>query len=169
MVDMVIIYRQHAFEFNFMPNLDGSTMFTYKANVMMRKFKSDSRAVRYTASLNVSDSGVEGSDMTYAVGLGYGIENHFSGAERLSTYWGYGAGVGYFDAGTETDDAGNETDLNGFTIGANAFIGADYYIIQKVYVGLELNYGLGVYSGDDITSWGLDGGVTGMMRVGFRL
>ena len=158
-----------AFEFNFMPNLDGSTMFTDKANVMMRKFKSDSRAVRYTASLNVSDSGVEGSDMTYAVGLGYGIENHFSGAERLYTYWGYGAGVGYFDAGTETDDAGNETDLNGFTIGANAFIGADYYIIPKVYVGLELNYGLGVSSGDDITSWGLDGGVTGMMRVGFRL
>ena len=42
-------------------------------------------------------------------------------------------------------------------------------IIPKVYVGLELNYGLGVSSGDDITSWGLDGGVTGMMRVGFRL
>ncbi len=158
-----------AFEFNFMPNLDGSTMFTDKANVMMRKFKSDTRVTRYKASLSVADSGVEGSDMTYGIGLGYGIENHFAGAERLSTYWGYGGLLGYFDNGTSVDVDGNEVDLTGLTVGAEVFIGADYYIIPKVYVGMELNYGLGIASSDDVTAWGLAGGVTGMMRVGFRL
>ena len=155
-----------AFEFNFMPNLDGTTMFTDKANVMMRKFKSDTRVTRYKASLSVADSGVEGSDMTYGIGLGYGIENHFAGAERLSTYWGYGGSLGYEDMGG-TDEAGEDLD-GSVTVGVGVFLGADYYIIPKVYVGLELGYGLGVASQDD-TSWGLDGGVTGMMRVGFRL
>jgi len=155
-----------AFEFNFMPNLDGTTMFTDKANVMMRQFKSDTKAVRWTASLNVADTGEEGSDMTYGVALGYGIENHLSGAERLSTYWGYGGSLGYEDMGG-TDEAGEDLD-GSVTVGVGVFLGADYYIIPKVYVGLELGYGLGVASQDD-TSWGLDGGVTGMMRVGFRL
>lgn len=160
-----------AFEFSFMPNLDAVAMFADRdgATVLMRQFKSDSRAVRWAASLSVADTGVEGSDMTYEVALGYGIENHLTGAERLSTYWGYGAGLGYFDAGTTTDDAGNETDNNGFSIGGAAFLGADYYIMPKVYIGLEMGYQLDVTSGNDITSWGLSGGVNGMMRVGFRL
>ena len=159
-----------AFEFNFMPNLDGTTMFTDKANVMMRKFKSDTRVTRYKASLSVADSGVEGSDMTYGIGLGYGIENHFAGAERLSTYWGYGGSLGYADGGDLMDDEGGVVETDGtFAIGANVFLGADYYIIPKVYIGLEMGYGLGLASGNDITAWGLTGGVNGMMRVGFRL
>ena len=104
--------------------------------------------------------------MTYGVALGYGIENHLAGAERLSTYWGYGGSLGYEDMGG-TDEAGEDLD-GSVTVGVGVFLGADYYIIPKVYVGLELGYGLGVASQDD-TSWGLDGGVTGMMRVGFRL
>ena len=158
-----------AFEFNFMPNLDGATMFTDKATVMMRQFKSDTKAVRWTATLGLGDKGTEGSEMGYEVSLGYGIENHFAGAERLSTYWGYGGLLGYFDNGTSVDVDGNEVDLTGLTVGAEVFIGADYYIIPKVYVGMELNYGLGIASSDDVTAWGLAGGVTGMMRVGFRL
>ncbi len=159
-----------AFEFNFMPNLDGTTMFTDKANVMMRKFKSDTRVTRYKASLSVADSGVEGSDMTYGIGLGYGIENHFAGAERLSTYWGYGGSLGYADGGDLMNDEGGVVETDGtFAIGANVFLGADYYIIPKVYIGLEMGYGLGLASGNDITAWGLTGGVNGMMRVGFRL
>mgnify|MGYP006103720693 CR=1 FL=1 len=161
-----------AFEFQFMPNLDGTTMFADTGmTVMMRRFSSDTKAVRWSASLDVADSGVEGSDMTYAVGLGYGIENHFSGAERLSTYWGYGGSLGYADGGgNSTDDDGNVVETDGtFGIGANVFLGADYYIIPKVYIGVEMSYGLGLTSGNDITAWGLTGGVNGMMRVGFRL
>ena len=41
--------------------------------------------------------------------------------------------------------------------------------MPKVYVGLEMGYGLSLASGDDITAWGLNGGVNAMLRVGFRL
>jgi len=160
-----------AFEFQFMPNLDGNAMFAdMSMTVSMRRFKSDTKAVRWSASLDVADTGIEGSDVTYAVGLGYGIENHFSGAERLSTYWGYGGSVGYADGGDLTDGDGNVVETDGtFDLGANVFLGADYYIIPKVYIGVEMSYGLGLASGNDITAWGLTGGVNGMMRVGFRL
>ena len=49
------------------------------------------------------------------------------------------------------------------------FLGADYYIMPKVYVGVEMGYGLAITSGDDLLTYGLSGGVNGMMRVGFRL
>ena len=163
-----------AFEFQFMPNLDGSAMFDDAgATVTMRKFKSATKAVRWSASLDVSDTGVDGDAMAYSVGLGYGIENHFAGAERLSTYWGYGASLGYGGVGdSEIDNGdGTTTDVEGvsaFSIGGGLFLGADYYIMPKVYVGLEMAYGLSVVSGDD-TGWGLEGGVNAMLRVGFRL
>lgn len=164
-----------AFEMQFMPNLDGATMFADKgATVTMRKFESATKAVRWSASLDVADTGVEGSAMAYSVGLGYGIENHFAGAERLSTFWGYGASLSYAGIGDEDvdDGAGGTTTIEGTSalgIGAGLFLGADYYIMPKVYVGVEMGYGLTLASGDDITAWGLSGGVNGMMRVGFRL
>ena len=149
-----------AFEMQFMPNLDGTAMFaeSNSGTLMMRSFKSEAKATRLAVSLEVADSGVEGSDTAFAVGVGYGIENHFSGAERLSTYWGYQGSLGFADNGTD--------DL--FTVGAGVFLGADYYIVPKVYVGTELGYGLGIISGDD-TAFALSGSVTGMLRLGFRL
>lgn len=164
-----------AFEMQFMPNLDGAAMFADRgATVTMRKFESADKAVRWSASLDVSDTGIEGSAMAYSVGLGYGIENHFAGAERLSTFWGYGASLSYAGIGDEDvdDGAGGTTTIEGTSalgIGAGLFLGADYYIMPKVYVGVEMGYGLTLASGDDITAWGLSGGVNGMMRVGFRL
>ena len=186
-----------AFEFQFMPNLDGSAMFDDAgATVTMRKFKSATKAVRWSASLDVSDTGVDGDAMAYSVGLGYGIENHFAGAERLSTYWGYGASMTYtgqsdFEVdvfGLVEDEDGNPVidpntgdqltevirvdDVEGadgvFTLGAGVFLGADYYIMPKVYVGVEVGYGLDVNL-EDNTSMTLGGGVNGMMRFGFRL
>ena len=149
-----------AFEMKFMPNLDGTAMFAESTSgtLMMRSFKSDTKATRLALNLEVFDSGVDGVDAAFAVGLGYGIENHFSGAERLSTFWGYGGNIGFADDGT--DDM--------FTAGASVFLGADYYIIPKVYIGTEVGYGLGVVAADD-TAFALDGSVTGMLRLGFRL
>ena len=164
-----------AFEMQFMPNLDGTAMFADRgATVTMRKFESESKAVRWSASLDVFDDGVEDTEIAYSVGLGYGIENHFEGAERLSTFWGYQGGISYADSGSSFDGSGegedSETDgTSVFGIGAGVFLGADYYIMPKVYIGVEMGYGLAVASGDDITAWGLSGGVNGMMRVGFRL
>ena len=180
-----------AFEMQFMPNLDGAAMFDDRdATVTMRKFESAEKAVRWSASLDYNNDGDELTASTYSVGLGYGIENHFAGAERLSTYWGYGVKMNYsgesdykeiaIDPDTDlpfVDDEGVLTgqlaDVEGadgvFTLGAGVFLGADYYIMPKVYVGVEMGYGLSISSGSDLMTYGLSGGVNGMMRVGFRL
>ena len=128
-----------AFEFQFMPNLDGNAMFAdSNMTVMMRRFSSDTKAVRWSAMLNYKNAGNDATANTYGLGLGYGIENHFSGAERLSTYWGYGASLGFSGAGDteeeistgEFDDEGNEifntVTIDGpdptISLGANVFL-----------------------------------------------
>jgi hypothetical protein len=71
--------------------------------------------------------------------------------------------------GNEQFDAVTVEGADGvLTLGAGVFLGADYYIMPKVYVGVELGYGLDVNLEDD-TSMTLGGGVNGMMRFGFRL
>jgi len=180
-----------AFEMQFMPNLDGAAMFADRgATVTMRKFESADKAVRWSASLDYNNDGDRLTPTNYSLGLGYGIENHFTGAERLSTYWGYGASMTYrgesdyeqdvlrtdddgipiLDGqGNEQFDAVTVEGADGvLTLGAGVFLGADYYIMPKVYVGVELGYGLDVNLEDD-TSMTLGGGVNGMMRFGFRL
>ena len=160
-----------AFEMQFMPNLDGAAMFADAgATVTMRKFESATKAVRWSASLDVNGSDAEDSDAVWNLGLGYGIENHFAGAERLSTYWGYGGNVSVGSGEAGQDDEGNAVDAEtSFGVGAGVFLGADYYIMPKVYVGVEMGYGLSISSGSDLMTYGLSGGVNGMMRFGFRL
>lgn len=160
-----------AFEMQFMPNLDGAAMFDDRgATVTMRKFESATKAVRWSASFDVSGSDIEDSDTLWNIGLGYGVENHFAGSERLSTFWGYQGNINVDSGASSTDDAGNAVDAEtSFGVGVGLFLGADYYIMPKVYVGVEMGYGLGITSGNDIMAWGLTGGVNGMMRVGFRL
>ena len=160
-----------AFEMQFMPNLDGAAMFADAgATVTMRKFESADKAVRWSASFDASGSDVEDSDTLWNLGLGYGVENHFAGSERLSTFWGYQGNINVDSGASSTDDAGIVTDAEtSFGVGAGVFLGADYYIMPKVYVGVEMGYGLGIESGNDVMDWGLTGGVNGMMRVGFRL
>ena len=160
-----------AFEMQFMPNLDGAAMFADAgATVTMRKFESATKAVRWSASLDVSGSDVEDSDAVWNLGLGYGVENHFAGSERLSTFWGYQGGVNLGSGVAGQDADGNAVDAEtSFGVGAGVFLGADYYIMPKVYVGVEMGYGLSINSGSDVMNYGLSGGVNGMMRVGFRL
>ena len=152
-----------AFEVQFMPNLDGTATFDESSygTLMIRSFKSDTKALRYFASLEVADTGLEGSNTAFDVRVGIGAENHFSGAERLSTFWGYQGNLGYADLGID--------DVDGiFSIGAGLFLGAEYYIVPKVYIGTEIGWGLNVASAED-TSWGLSGNVTGLFRLGVRL
>ena len=160
-----------AFEMQFMPNLDGAAMFADAgATVTMRKFESATKAVRWSASLDVNGSDVEDSDAVWNLGLGYGVENHFAGSERLSTFWGYQGAVNIGSGVAGQDADGNAVDAEtSFGVGAGVFLGADYYIMPKVYVGVEMGYGLSISSGSDLMTYGLSGGVNGMMRVGFRL
>ena len=156
-----------AFEMHFTPNLDGSSQFGEAqenlsggtVSVMMRKFKDDSKAVRMFGSFDLNGSDAEGADTIIDATFGYGIENHLAGAERLSTFWGYQGGIKLLNIGGD--------DVN-FGLAGGLFVGADYYIIPKVYIGTEIGYGLNILAADD-TGFGLSGGVTGMLRLGFRL
>ncbi|WP_052705329.1 hypothetical protein [Flavobacterium sp. 316] len=69
-----------------------------------------------------------------------GVEKHFAGSNRLSTYGGVDLIVGF---GKDSDeivaDNGNyiKTEQKNSRFGAAIFTGADYYIAQKVYLGVE--------------------------------
>lgn len=158
-----------------MPEIPGGATF------MMRKFDSDTKAKRYFARFDYVDSGEEGVDADFAIAAGMGIEKHMTGAERLSTYWGYHGIIGYSSTNeefTNTDEFGFEfTDSAGvdtFSLTGGVFVGADYYFIPNVYFGVELGYGLSINSidvedADNVTSIGLGGSVTGNFRMGFIL
>ena len=147
-----------------MPEIPGGATF------MMRKFDSDTKAKRYFARFDYTDSGQDGVDADFAIAAGMGIENHLTGAERLSTYWGYHGILGY---SSMMDENVMQT-VDTLSLTAGVFVGADYYFIPNVYFGVELGYGLSINSsdpenGDNVTSIGLGGSVTGNFRMGFIL
>jgi len=158
------------FEAQFTPNFSASNQFAMPeipggATFMMRKFDSDTKAKRYFANFSFADSGVENSDPSFGIAAGMGVENHWGGAERLSTYWGYHGIISFADDGADNSALG---------LFGGVFLGADYYIVPNVYVGMEFGYGLGISSvdpegGDATTGFGLGDSVTGNFRLGFRL
>ena len=96
--------------------------------------------------------------------LNLGIEKHFAGAERLSTYAGAdlllnfrGASTEYTENGFSAEADGAIVDVNTGTIngayragtdfGFRVFTGADYYITKKVYLGVEA--GINLMTGKD--------------------
>ena len=156
-------------EATFTPNFSNAAQFAMSevsgGAMYMRKFKSDTKAMRDMAQFAYADSGVENSDATFGLAAGIGVENHWTGAERLSTYWGYQAALSFADQGNDVTSLG---------LGASLFLGADYYIVPNVYVGMEFGYGLGIASTDDgtddVTAISFGGAdVTGNFRIGFRL
>lgn len=171
-------------EINFAPNLTGGNgMFSLPflaqgSDIVVikgRKFLDDNKAVRGLANLSFDNDG-DVTDFTFA--LGAGIEKHRSGKERLSTYWGYGAALGYnSDSELEVDFlTGEEKTVteSTFAMSLGLFSGFDYYIMPDIYLGVELNYGFGLNSftpdqGDGVTSFTLAPGVSSFLRLGWRL
>lgn len=128
--------------------------------------------------------------------LTVGVEKHFAGSDRLSTYAGADLVVGFRGASYELKDntttlavdgsdspvpnAGNRA---GTEFGVRVLTGADYYIAKKVYIGVEA--GLQFASGKDkdvVTSLtgapsvtatggkvgGLSTNIIGGVRLGFQ-
>jgi len=126
------------------------------------------------------NSGEEGEDTQFTVGLSVGVEHHMKGAERLSTYWGYEGSLGYVSGYEEMES--DDPFAPGFTImvketkfgfGANVFTGFDYYIMPKIYLGAEVSYGLAVTNekpdgGDGVTSIELSPSITPSFRLGWQ-
>ena len=169
------------FEVSFSPNLSGGSagaaIFSlpnfYGSNipgVRARKFVSDTKAIRYTGNVSISNTGQEDEDTAFAVAVGVGVENHMKGAERLSTYWGYEGNVGFqsisgIDPGTTKETT--------FGVSAQVFTGFDYYIMPNIYLGAEINYGLAIVNtkpdgGDGETSIKIQPNVLPSLRLGWR-
>lgn len=158
-------------EVNFSPNINGGTLFTMPdsgLNGMMgvkaRKFISDTKAYRAIANFEYLDTGVKGSEAAYGLVAGLGIEHHLTGAERLSTYWGYEAKLMFSKDALKTTR---------FGIGAGVVAGFDYYIIPNVYLGVEAAYGLTVLNrkpdvGDGETGFELKPSLNPSFRLGWR-
>jgi len=171
------------------PNIAGGGIFSLSAlngnsgtsdagmvGVKVRKFSSDTKALRLAANLSVLSSGetdaVTGkkADTEFSVGLAAGVEHHMAGAERLSTYWGYEGNVGYVSSNGTATAPGKVTKIG---VGANLFTGFDYYIMPKIYLGAEVSYGLAVTStkpdgGDNVTKVQLAPGITPSFRLGWQ-
>jgi len=168
------------------PSIAGGSIFSLPTlnkgldmpGVRVRKFSGDKTAMRYTANLSVVNSGDKNAagDKTpteFGIGVGVGMENHFAGAERLSTYWGYEGNLGY---SAKNDGTINSTDsqIKKFGIGASVFTGFDYYIMPKIYLGAEVSYGLGITNskagsaGDSVTKIELMPSITPSFRMGWQ-
>jgi len=171
------------------PNLSGGGIFSLPSlnndlgllGVKVRKFSSETKALRASANLSIFNSGQEDVDTEFSFGLSAGIEHHMGGAERLSTYWGYEANVGFVTAnGTpgefdefEDEFVGGTPKMSKFGFGASVFTGFDYYIMPKIYLGAEVSYGLAVTNetpdgGDGITKIQLAPSITPSFRIGWQ-
>lgn len=173
-------------ELSFSPNIAGtaSSMFSlpnfYGSNIpgiRVRKFSSDSRAIRYTGNISVVNSGEKDADTDFTLALGLGVENHMKGAERLSTYWGYEGNVGIQSTSVSSEDllTGDITMSKTSTLGLSAqvFTGFDYYIMPNIYLGCEVNYGIAILNtkpdgGDGKTSFKVQPNVLPAFRLGWR-
>lgn len=95
--------------------------------------------------------------MNSLFGVNAGIEKHFAGTGRLSTYVGADASIQFTGAASKWE---NSTDGSTYTAGASRKVvgtnangdrsfgtglrvitGADYYFVEKVYLGAEFGWG----------------------------
>ena len=145
--------------------------------VKFRYFFKDDMALRLGLGLNSTKfEDIDDSDPTNVVTETYkasnttlkvGVEKHFAGAERLSTYAGADLLIGFRGANYEGSDNTTTIEIDGTTtfpvnapgsvagntynagtsFGVGLFTGADYYITKKVFLGVEA--GLNFMSGKD--------------------
>jgi hypothetical protein len=90
-------------------------------------------------------------------GLNVGLEKHFTGTGRLSTYAGGDLSFQKTSASTKWDNSDGAAYVNGqtrktkgfntvgdnssFGFGLRGIVGADYYFVEKVYLGTEFGWG----------------------------
>ncbi|MCA4898075.1 MAG: hypothetical protein ACK514_07080 [Bacteroidota bacterium] len=152
-------------EVNFNPFSNAPISINY---LRLRTFVNNQQAFRIGFSVSAKNQ-KQIEDVTqssFEISLRPGYEWHFAGTDRLSPYVGFDADItfkssSYSDdrpAGTRgnTKSISGAWDVNGnergFTrFGANFLIGADYYVVKRLYLGLEIGYGFQVVNSSDIS------------------
>lgn len=171
-------------------NLSSSAFGT--PQLKFRYFIQDQIAIR--AGLNLSQhaetqkvygaNGETGSQksMNSIWGVNAGLEKHFTGTGRLSTYVGADISlqiVGASGKRENTTDGANYTadftqklrgtnyngDNSAFGFGLRGVTGADYYFVDKVYLGAELGWGFTAMTEGKAKAETTTGGVTNTIDV----
>jgi hypothetical protein len=148
----------------------GATAIGTIPELRLRYFMADDMAVRVKIGLGSSSTTTNqvatlgGTEVTaetktstgFGVALTPGIEKHFAGSTRLSPYVGAELPIGFASGATVditnsnsatgtptgTGDSYNSESGSQFTVGLRAVIGADYYIADGLYLGLEGGLGI---------------------------
>ncbi|MBX2972856.1 MAG: hypothetical protein KF797_07130 [Flavobacteriales bacterium] len=90
---------------------------------------------------------------TTTINLQPGIEKHFAGTDRLSPYIGGVLNIGFgMTSKREESQVANQgvgakiTKGGSLDLGINAVAGFDYYMAEKLYLGTEIGFGVGMTS-----------------------
>jgi len=127
------------------PIFAGNTGGNYFPMLKLRLFSSSTMAHRLTFNISygtrrMEGTGTDSSASNLGIAVGYGMEKIFAPAERLNTYIGGDVTVGFGRVGAEQGPF--EVEQTAWGVGLRAFTGMDYYVLPKVYLGLELGWGL---------------------------
>ena len=154
----------------------GNQVFSNGIGVRFRLFPSESLAYRLNVNinyLNTSEITQDADDNTGAselkekftstgIVLRPGIEKHFAGTKRLSPYIGAELILGFQSSNFKEEtqnlpgdpvylmETKNSFGNDGISLGAAAVAGADFYIARKLYLGLELSYGVNYFMASKI-------------------
>lgn len=165
-----------------------------------RYFMSDDMAIRgsfgFGTGSNTTTAANTEETVTKTTGfaLGAGIEKHLAGTSKLSPYIGAEIGFGIASGSTEITNLGGTAGDKQTTTGGgntnirlNTMLGADYWIVEKVYVGAELGMTLfgtssisdtevettaggntvkNTFKGTSSSTFGIAPNALGMVRIG---
>jgi len=149
-----------------------------------RYFKTENLAYRALVFANIQSETTKATpddlkENTFGLGVGFGVEKHFTGTDRLSPYVGVDGILG-FDSSKATQGSNETKGPNTFRIGVRGVFGADYYVAKKLYLGVEGGLGLfykstgktevnGTTTSEGGSSFSFSPSLVGGVRVGFVL
>jgi hypothetical protein len=137
-----------------------------------RYFTADDLAIRTGVNIyykQLKDEPNDGRDeskkSTLLFGIYPGFEKHFGDMKRLSPYIGGELGIAIKTSkDTYTSNSGGSqyeivskgawsdgSERGYFSLGLNALIGADYYISKKLFMGVEMGFGLQTITKSEVT------------------
>ncbi|OCB77929.1 outer membrane beta-barrel protein [Flavobacterium crassostreae] len=134
-------------EVNLTGGLNNANFNLNGGGLKFRYFLKEDMALRVGLGLNSETSEVEMTTPVVATAttksssntIKLGIEKHFAGSDRLSTYAGADLLI---KMGNESEEGKynnttTKTEQKSSGFGVGLFTGADYYIVKKVYLGVE--------------------------------
>lgn len=136
-------------EFGLTGGLDNTSVgFAEGGAFKARYFKSENVAYRGIFNLSTgskNDKSTSAETSSFGFDLGFGVERHFSGTDRLSPYVGGDVILGYSNS-TQKSTGSEISGPNQFSFGVRGVFGADYYFAKRVFLGVEAGLGIGFSS-----------------------